>query len=145
GLLYLSAEEWHERLAAEPQVTLSPFVSAEPDTIDLGGRHGRTFAAERNAEGVNVFDALIAHAEGLIKDGKKVAVACWSDGSRDRMGQVLVDRGLAKIRTAADWPELMALPGDVVALTTLPLETGFETADIAVIGEQDILGDRLVR
>ena len=27
----------------------------------------------------------------------------------------------------------------------LGLETGFETADVAVIGEQDILGDRLVR
>ena len=32
-----------------------------------------------------------------------------------------------------------------VALAVLGLESGFETADAAVIGEQDILGDRLVR
>src|SRR5207248_8385224 len=32
-----------------------------------------------------------------------------------------------------------------VALTVLGIESGFETAEAAVIGEQDILGDRLVR
>ena len=33
----------------------------------------------------------------------------------------------------------------MVALAVLGLEAGFETADLALIGEQDILGDRLVR
>ena len=32
-----------------------------------------------------------------------------------------------------------------LALVVLGIETGFETDDIAVIGEQDVLGDRLVR
>ena len=30
-------------------------------------------------------------------------------------------------------------------VAVLPLETGFESPGIAVVGEQDILGDRLVR
>lgn len=145
GRLYITEEEWRERLSTTQRITLSPFVGADASATDLGGRQGRSFAAERNAEGTNVFDALIGHAQHLIKDGKKVAVACWSDGSRDRMGQVLVDRGLTRQRTCANWPEVMALSPGIVALTTLPLETGFETADVAVIGEQDVLGDRLVR
>ncbi len=145
GLLYLEQDEWTARLDAAPRVLLSPFVSPDADAIDLGGRHGRTFAAERSAEGTNVFDALIEHARRLVKSGKRVAVACWSDGSRDRMGQVLVDRGLTKLKPAASWPDVLALPDDIVALTTLPVETGFETSDIAIIGEQDVLGDRLVR
>ena len=39
----------------------------------------------------------------------------------------------------------MALPRGIVGVAVLGLEAGFETADLAVIGEQDILGDRLVR
>src|SRR6202008_3035052 len=36
-------------------------------------------------------------------------------------------------------------PHHEVSLAVLGIEAGFETADAAVIGEQDILGDRLVR
>src|SRR5204863_562201 len=43
------------------------------------------------------------------------------------------------------WPEVQKLPRPQVALAVLGLESGFETADAAVISEQDILGDRLVR
>ncbi len=38
-----------------------------------------------------------------------------------------------------------ALGGARAALAVIGLEQGFETDDLAVIGEQDILGDRLVR
>ena len=143
--LYLSVDEWRDAEEASPRIAISPFVAAETGAIDLGGRQGRSFAAERATEGANVFDALIDHAKALLNKGKRVAIAGWSDGSRDRMGQVVVDRGFTQLRTGDSWPEVAALPPDVVALTTLALETGFETAGIAIIGEQDILGDRLVR
>ncbi len=143
--LYLGGDEWRRLEERAARIAISPFVSAESGVVDLGGRQGRAFTAERAAEGTNLFDAVIAHAEGLTEAGKRVAIACWSDGSRDRMGQVLVDRGFTRLQTAASWPEVTALPKGVVALTTLPLETGFETVDMAVIGEQDVLGDRLVR
>ena len=58
---------------------------------------------------------------------------------------LLADHGLKDARKVASYPEAMAVPGDVAALAVLGLEQGFETADLAVIGEQDILGDRLVR
>ena len=143
--LYLPAEEWRGRLEGLAHTTLSPFVTAEPGVIDLGGRRGRSFAAERSTEGTNVFDALVSHATALADAGRAVIVACWSDASRDRMAQVLADHGLAKIRIAANWLELSALPRGVVGLTSLPLEAGFESSDIALISEQDVLGDRLVR
>ncbi len=44
-----------------------------------------------------------------------------------------------------DWPAVLALPKPQVGLAVLGLESGFETEGLAVIGEQDILGDRLVR
>jgi transcription-repair coupling factor (superfamily II helicase) len=144
--LYLTKTEWGGRLAERPVAQLSPFAApGSLDTIDAGGRHGRAFAAERAAGDVNVFDAVIAHLKGLAASGKRAIVACWSDGSRDRMGQVLVDHGLHDLKTVADWRETKALPKDAIALAVIGLESGFETAALAVVGEQDILGDRLVR
>ena len=43
------------------------------------------------------------------------------------------------------WQEVLAAPQSATTFAVLPLETGFEARDFAVIGEQDILGDRLVR
>jgi transcription-repair coupling factor (superfamily II helicase) len=144
--LYLTREEWIVRLAGRSVAELSPFASPDQaGVIDLRGRQGRTFAAERNAGDLNVFDAVIGHVAGLQRGGKRVVVACWSEGSRDRMGQVLVDHGLTALKPVPDWPAAAALPRETVALAVLGLEAGFEADDLAVIGEQDILGDRLVR
>src|SRR5581483_11792953 len=93
----------------------------------------------------NVFDAVVAHIRRLFVDGKRVIVAAWSEGSRERTGQVIVDHGLVELKPVKDWAEARALPAKTAGLAVLGLESGFETADLAVIGEQDILGDRLVR
>jgi transcription-repair coupling factor (superfamily II helicase) len=146
ALLYLSQSEWSERLSERTCVRLSPFsMENTPAVIDLGARTGRNFAAERNADGVNVFDALIRHIDTLNAANKRIVVASWSDGSRDRMGQVLVDHGLTRLKPVAEWREVQALPVGTVALAVFGIEAGYETADVAVIGEQDVLGDRLVR
>ncbi len=111
----------------------------------MGGRAARSFAAERTAGDVNVFDAVVGHVAAAIKAGRRVVIACWSEGARDRMGQVLVDHGLTRLKAVADWRETEALAADMTALAVLGLEAGFDTATLALIGEQDILGDRLVR
>jgi transcription-repair coupling factor (superfamily II helicase) len=144
--LYLTQGDWAERLAARAVARVSPFARPEGEgVVDLGGRRGRNFAPERSAGNVNIYDALIAHIEALGRAGKRVVLAAWSDGSRDRTGQVLVDHGFTRLKAVADFAEAAGLPQGVAALGVLGLEEGFETADLAVIGEQDILGDRLVR
>jgi transcription-repair coupling factor (superfamily II helicase) len=145
-LLYLAPGEWNERLSERSRVILSPFAAdSAPDVVDLGARTGRNFAAERNVGSVNVFDAVIRHIEALEEEKKRVVVASWSEGSRDRMGQVLVDHGLTRLKPVVDWNEAEVLPPGTVALAVLGIEAGFETANAAIIGEQDVLGDRLVR
>jgi transcription-repair coupling factor (superfamily II helicase) len=144
--LYLTSQEWTRRLAERAVMRVSPF--AEPDqrgAMDGGGRAARNFSVERNAENVNVFDAVIAHIGALRGEGKRVIVACFSDGSRDRMGQVLVDHGLTALKTVADWRDAAAMREETVGLAVLGIESGFVTDTLAVVGEQDILGDRLVR
>src|SRR4029077_20666885 len=77
--------------------------------------------------------------------GKRVIIALWSEGARERMSHVLADHALANLTPVGSWQETLTLPKPQVALAVLGLESGFETLEAAVIGEQDILGDRLVR
>ncbi len=143
--LYVDSAEWKRREGEQPLIRMTPF--AEPDdtmVVDLGGRHGRTFAAERLAGDVNVFDAVINHVTSL-REKKRVVIASWSEGARDRLTQVLADHGLKRAEVIESWPAAAALPKGVVGLGVLGLETGFDSPDLVMIGEQDILGDRLVR
>jgi transcription-repair coupling factor (superfamily II helicase) len=146
GELYLTRAEWRDRLADGRTARLTPFVPPETgrSVVDLGGRGGRSFAAER-AAGQNVFDAVASHLGELRNGKKRVLIAAWSEGARDRLGQVLADHGVERVKPVATYPELLALPKGAVGLGVLGIEGGFETADLAVVAEQDILGDRLVR
>ncbi len=85
--LYLSREEWAERLNAIGHARLTPFALPESEgraVIDMGARQGRSFAAERQQEAGNVFQAASDHARALIGQGKRVLVAGWTEGSRER-------------------------------------------------------------
>jgi len=144
--LYLSETEWRERIGAAARVALTPFaVPDDARAIDTGIRQGRNFAAERATPDANVFDALAAHVRALQAAGKRVAIALWSEGARERMRHVLPDHGLGELQPVRAFAEVQGLAGGQVALAVLGIESGFEAADTAVIGEQDILGDRLVR
>jgi transcription-repair coupling factor (superfamily II helicase) len=61
------------------------------------------------------------------------------------MTHVLGDHRIVNLVNVSDWRDAQARPRHEVSLAVLGIEAGFETADAAVIGEQDILGDRLVR
>ncbi len=143
--LYLGEVEWKERLETSSLARLTPFAVPETDVLDVGARSGRNFAAERAEPGANVFEALGAHVLALQAAGKRVAIALWSEGARDRMSHVLADHKLHNLYSIDSWPQALALPKPTVALAVLGIESGFETEDAAIISEQDILGDRLVR
>ncbi len=145
--LYLGKEEWRERLDAGKLARLVPFAAPEGAgaAIDAATRQGRNFAPERAQPDANVFDAVKEHVNALQSAGKRVVFALWSDGARDRMSHVLADHALLNLVDVATWPEVLARPAHEIALAVLGIEAGFETDAFAVIGEQDILGDRLVR
>jgi len=147
--LYLSETEWTDRLGAHAVAALTPFDIPETEAtgpvFDLGAREGRSFAPERTDAAESLFDAAAGHARAMVKTDRRVIVACWSEGSRERMGDMLSDHGVPRIETVADWAEAQTLAPGEVALTTLGLERGFEAPSLVVIGEQDILGDRFVR
>jgi transcription-repair coupling factor (superfamily II helicase) len=144
--LYLSETEWREWLDTSALARLSPFaVPGATNVIDIGARAGHNFAAERAAPGANVFEAVSRHVLSLQAAGKRVVIALWSEGARERMSHVLADHKLHNLTPVASWPQAAALPKASIALAVLGIESGFETQDGAIVSEQDILGDRLVR
>jgi len=145
--LYLASAEFEAALKARPAARLQPFEAAPEalDVIDCGGRIGRDFAPERADENVNVFEAAVAHVRELRQQGKTVIVAGWSDGSRERLSHVLAEHGLKSLELVSSYAQARSARAGALPLAVVALEHGFEAADLALIGEQDILGDRLVR
>jgi transcription-repair coupling factor (superfamily II helicase) len=143
--LYLTPEEWSARLAERPLRRLSPFHREGEGQVDLGARMGRNFAAERAQDSVNLFEAVADHAKALAAQGKRVLFASWSDGSSERLGVMLADHGLKDVRYAADWTAARSSDPKKPLRVVLPIDQGFQTENLAVICETDILGDRLAR
>jgi transcription-repair coupling factor (superfamily II helicase) len=145
--LYLSPDEVAEIVKDRMFLRLTPF--AAPDgagtVIHAGASAGRNFAEERAKPDVNIFEVAVKHIGKLRADGKKVLIAGWSEGSADRLVQILTEHQLGNIARVNFLNELEKLPKGQAGLAILPLEAGFETAELAVVAEQDILGDRLVR
>jgi len=146
--MFLSEAEWQQALASRQTIALDPFEHPETPggkIVSFGGRQGHSFAAERQTEGGYVFDAVVAHAKRLKGEDKRVIVACWSNGARERLATLLWEHGIGETMGVESFADAIALPHATTALAVLPLETGFEAPGLAVIDEQDILGDRLVR
>jgi len=143
--LYLTDDEWDELTGGLRLRAFTPFTVPEGDGTNLGGHQGRNFAPERAQEGVNVFERLGGHIADLRRANKRIAIASWSEGARDRLQHVLADHGIGNVLIADNWADVNAVNKNTVSLIVLGLEAGFETDELAVICEQDVLGDRLIR
>jgi transcription-repair coupling factor (superfamily II helicase) len=143
--LYLTPEEWRQQLEQATLARVTPFSLSSGTVIDCAAKTGRSFAPERAQEGVNVFDVAVDHIQALRSKHKRVVVAGWSDGTRERLLSVLIEHGLSACEPVSTLAQAEALPRGTVALAVLGLEEGFEAPDLVIVGEQDILGDRLVR
>ncbi len=144
--LYLAEAEWKQWLDNKPIAKLTPFAAPEAaNVIEIDAHAGHNFTAERATPNANVFEAVTKHVHGLQASGKRALIALWSEGSRERMAHVLAEHKLVNLKNVASWPDALALPRHEIALAVLGINAGFETADVALITEEDILGDRLVR
>jgi len=174
--LYLGDKEWAGFVAEAPVHLASPFPEPESErTLDFAVEAARDFAPER-AQQANVYEAVAKHVGALRKSGRKVVLASYTRGARERLSGLLEDHGLKAHKPVDSWQDALGtspLPlaggaggGPVdrspegnrpspqsppasgrgsTALLVLPLDHGFTTADVAVLTEQDMLGDRLVR
>jgi len=121
--LFLDKTEWAK--LTNDGVIFSPFAG------DSGGaKRARDFLDIRAQQGADLFKEVSLYVNSLLLDKKKILIACYSEGSRDRLKTLLEQAGINE---------------RMVHTTVLALEHGFVNDKLAVITEQDILGDRLAR
>jgi transcription-repair coupling factor (superfamily II helicase) len=143
-MLYFSRDEWAGVEADRPIHLASPFPEPESNrVIDFGVSQARDFAPER-AQQANIYEAVAKHVADLRRSGRKVVLASYTRGARERLSGLLDEHGLKAQKLADSWQEALGSKTQP-ALLVLPLDHGFTTPDVAVLTEQDMLGDRLVR
>lgn len=148
--LYLGEAELERALAGWPVHRASIF--AEPESarvIDFGFASSHDFTPDRaqaTGGGGSIYEATAKYLASLGTRGIKPIVAAYSAGSRARLTSLLGEAGKSAPLLADSWQEALGLAakGRPVAVV-LPLEQGFANAEMEVLTEQDILGDRLVR
>ncbi len=145
-MLYLDKQDWAGLVDARPIHLVTGFHEPESEqVIECGVDAPRDFTPERTAQ-TNVYEAVSAHIAALRKANKRVILASYSKGSRERLQGLLADHGLKRTALADSWQEALGLSAQgSAALAVVPLDHGFTTPDVAVLTEQDMLGDRLVR
>ena len=144
--LYLDRRDWDSMLAPGPLLAFSPF--AKPDGaegIEGGGRPGPVYAQRSGGPGAGVFDQLREQAERWASEGRRLVIAAWTAGSRDRLAHLLREHGFRDVAQEEGWAAVRRKPAGAVSIVTLGVERGFVADRIALVGEQDLLGERISR
>ena len=142
--LYLRRDEWDTAVADRPVHLTTAFQ--EPDsarTINFAIEGPRDFGPERSRS-ENVYDALAIYRKSLGQTG--LILATYSIGSRQRISGLLAEHDIDRTAMADDWQDAQGIAANgSVALVVVPLDHGFKSPALAIVTEQDLLGDRLVR
>ena len=148
--LYLTRDEIDRALLGWPVHRTTLF--AEPESaqvIDFAFTSAHDFTPERAAAtsgGTNIYEAAAKYISALGTRGLKPIIAAYSTGSRSRLASLLAEAGKSAPLMADTWQEALGLAaGGKPVAVVLPLEQGFANAELELLTEQDILGDRLVR
>jgi len=159
--LYLTEKSWRAVLKNNSNCWFSPFSSPTESgsttfdqVLDAGGKRAPEFSSARaaltgNKDSDEKAPSLFASVSQTIKieqnNNHKVAIAAYSPGSRDRLVAMLKEHGCQEFTELDSWKAFSKLSGSAVGLFVLGVEHGFKLDKATVIGEQDILGERMVR
>ena len=133
--LYLPPDEFGASKLGRTKITFQPFAVLEsfPNTIDAGGKPPFDFSDARALPDVNIFDALRSHLEDAVNAERAVVIGAISEGSAKRLLVIFKEH---YIPVSID-------PKNSISLAVLELDSGFLSADLELITEQDLLGNRL--
>lgn len=149
--LYVGAAELETLLIKRRVVEFSPFAVPDGETsfsasIDAGGHMGREFSDARVNPKINVFDVFSDHLRELQSQDLIPIIGAYTQGSGERL-QTLMSEHDIETRWAQSLTQAKEGGKAAVAVAVLGLDRGFvdPSANIAVITEPDLLGERLSR
>jgi transcription-repair coupling factor (superfamily II helicase) len=143
--LYLDRAGYEALIGAQHGgLVFTPY--ARPDGgaqgIDAGGRPGPIYTQSGGAGSAYV--QLAQSAEKWHDDRRRVLLAAWSRGARERLASLLREHAI-RAESVEDYAAARKLPARTIGIVTVGLDRGFLADDLAVVAEQDLLGERISR
>ena len=130
-----------------PVVSLSPFKDPSREEGGQEVTKVRNFADVRAKADDDLFAAVRDYC-ALLKvksEGRKIIFSAYSAGARERLKNVLNSNGFEDLKLCETPKDIKDIGPGQFGLMSLAIEEGFVAPDLAILTEQDIFGDRLVR
>ncbi len=140
--LYLDKKKFLEIIHSRNYIQLSKRAMPEGnDNIDYGAVPQKIFASLKNINNLTVYEDLARDCDA--NKAKKKIICCYTQGSLDRMHNILTENKFTNLVIAENWKDALknASKGKIV-LTILELQHGFISKDFFIATEQDIWGER---
>lgn len=136
---FIMKDAWDNILNSRDNLEFSPFNEAvSANSISLKLRPTLRFV-QGQAD-----NSPFMQLKTQMEKGKAIMLACFSQGTRERLQTLLMEHNFHSIRIE-NWREHKNVKGKTIGLAVLPLEQGFETENICIFSEQDVLGERITR
>ena len=143
--LYLTDKQFFDELKKREAVHFTSLsLPQSPDVIDMQTIPGRNFSHAKHISIASLYEELQNY---LTENGKlKRIICCYSEGSRERLINMLHEYGIKNTALADSWSMAETFCSQKkIALIIADLPHGFRNNEYCLISEQDILGERQQR
>lgn len=141
-MLYLDENLFKQRIAGRRHLVFTELALPESsDVVSCGVIPVVNFASAKNVNAAQVYEDL----KNYLEENRKLKriIACYSQGSRERLFSLMSEYGIKDLAVADSWAEAEAKAAQKrVVLTLMNLAHGFKGDGYILISEQDILGER---
>lgn len=141
-LLYLTEAQFKSIIETRRPLHLTPLTLPErEDIVSAQVVPVINFASAKNINAAKVYEDLKAYLEENKK--LKRIIACYSQGSRERLFSLMSEYGITDLAVADSWKEADDKAKlKRVVLTLMNLPHGFKGDGYLLVSEQDILGEK---
>ncbi|MBQ8465199.1 MAG: transcription-repair coupling factor [Alphaproteobacteria bacterium] len=141
-LLYLNEKQFKDILEQRGYLELTSLTVPENDSVASAQVVPViNFASAKNINAAKVYEDLKAY----LTEHKKLKriIACYSQGSRERLFSLMSEYGITDLAVADTWQEALTKANlKRVVLVLMNLPHGFKGDGYLLISEQDILGEK---
>lgn len=140
-LLYLTDKDFKTILVKKQALSFTPLSIPDGENVlNAAVLPSRDFSNAKSITAGQVY----ADLKDYLAENKRLKriVACYSEGSRERLFSLMSEYGIPDMGFAENWAEALSKSDRKTVLAVMPLMHGFKGDGWCLISEQDILGER---